>query len=169
MATTVISQLSYVNALNWALTSPLTPFQPETQGPDNLTYNGGSIDLTIWNRLYLSNISLTTGATTTIDLTALTDLLGNAIAFGHIWLIVLKPVLYTWTVEPGAANGLEIFGGTGVILPVRAGLNQDFKCGTPAGAASGGLTVDATHKNLKLTNTGAGTDTAQLAIHGSST
>ncbi|QJW98689.1 hypothetical protein [Frigoriglobus tundricola] len=157
-----ISTLSANMVVQWALTHTNTGgFAPTTQGPDGVEYNLADLN-TIFDQLYSASLTVNPSSTTTLDLTSLTNLVDESLSFTALLFLFALPSGAALSVGPGASNGLQIFGGTGVAVgvPVNGAL---FWGGDPAGA---GLTVNSTNKTLAFRNAGAGTLTLDLVLAG---
>lgn len=124
--------------------------------------------------IYLTTGTIAASGSTTIDLTALTDIYGNNISFARVKALYFE--LQTTTTASsvsignaaanqalqGAANFLDA--GTDIIRVLNGGC-LFFS----AGPSSTAFTVDSTHKSLKfLNNDGSNTATYRLCIVGAS-
>lgn len=131
-------------ALQYAFEKANTGFADTKVGPKRRTYTLGSS--AAWDSLRLVEYSIAASGTQTIDMSAFTDLAGTAITPSKALVLILIPTGAGVKLEPGASDPLTwFFAGTtpSVSIPV-GGL---FVYAEPVGQ-----TVDATHKNLKLTN-----------------
>lgn len=157
----MLTQLSMSVLANWTLQQDNPDsWQPTVYGPDGMVANFASIDLTVQNNLFLDYIELASGASTTLTLANLIDYVGEEFTPTQLWAFFLIPQTYVWTVQPGASNGLQIWGGSGVTLPIQPEVGLLYPWlpgGTP-------LTVSGTANELKFTNTGGETDYANLAL-----
>lgn len=122
------------------------------------------------NRHYSAQLSIATASSVTLDLQALTDVVGAALAFVKVKHIVIRPLAANANkVTMGAAaadqfNGpLAVSGGSGTPLPtmdLEAGDSYKFS------KSATGWTVDGTHSDLKFANAGAGTCLVDIDIYG---
>jgi len=153
---------SLVSTASWTQTKTNTGRQDLTQGPDS-TVGTVSFAVATVNRVYTYPISLAASATATIDLQALTTLLGETDAWTKVQGILLTVDSGGGNIKlgQGASNPLTwFFGGTTPTITVQAG--GFFALGD--GATS---TVSSSVKTLKLTNlSGALTATGQLILFG---
>ena len=145
--------------INWTLDTPITGFADSIQADPGQAFNIASIATAepIFDLLLASNYSIASGGgTQTYDLFSFNDLQGNAASFsenGALSLYIL-PLVGNVVLSPGAANPLTwFFGGTTPTVMLTAGGVFVFSL-PPVGP---GQTVDATHRNLTLTNNGAST------------
>lgn len=105
------------------------------------------------NKIYSAAFTVTSGTPFTIDLTTLTDLLGNAITFGTY----IASKITNLSVTTG--QDFTCFGGTNGLLATSTELcyanggNKLHDTGTT------GITVDSTHKIIQIT-VAAGTSVA---------
>jgi hypothetical protein len=122
------------------------------------------------NLQVVTKATLAAGASTTLDLYggSVLDIFGAAAAFRELRAVVV------WVESGGDSTGVVV-GDDGVVTnPAPLFLSGTtprvtvypsgpaFSAGSPAGA-----TVDATHKNLKITNAGAVAVTVVVALSGS--
>lgn len=147
---------------SWTQTKSTTGRVDLTQGPDSasstVTFAVASV-----NRIYTYAISLAASGTATIDLQALTTLLGETDAWTKVQGLLLTVDSGGGNIKlsQGASNPLTWFwGGTTPTITVQAGGFLALGDGTTA-------TVDATHKTLKLTNLSSSlTATGTLVLFG---
>jgi hypothetical protein len=146
--------------VQWALSRSNAPFADTKSGTDGVEYNLSDL-AAAFNQVYAASLSIGTGATT-LDLQSLQNLVFESFSLTAVLFVFVLPAGEGVNVGPGAANGLELFGGGGrsVDVPKNGCL---FWGGDPAGA---GLTVDGTHKTLAIENLGAGTATVEVVIAG---
>ena len=149
---------------------PSFPFNisPSVSAPLNFTRSYNSADIT---KVYWNTYSVTS-TPTTIDLTSLTDIVGNALSFST--LVYLK-VINQDTTNHLTIGGVEANDLFGVALPFTlAGQNRSSGNGGSSGSAGStgsevslvtNITVDATHKLLSLTAS-AGTISVQVLVAG---
>lgn len=147
--------------VQWAMSKANPPFAPTKQGTDGLEYNLADLN-DIFDKVYVVSAAVAGSGTLTVDLKALTDLVNDPIDFTAVLFAFVLPIGSGVSVEPGAANGLELFGGTGRVVDVLEN-GALFYGGDPAGD---GIVVDATHKTLLFTNLSADPLTLELVIAG---
>lgn len=108
----------------------------------------GQVDL-----IYAAQLTFVASTPQTLDLTALTDLHGAAVAFARIRelaiQVVTKTVDFNLTVGNAAANAFSAFWGATGTDTVMAGSIRYFTDPTTIGTSKGAF-VDSTHKSLKL-------------------
>jgi hypothetical protein len=140
-------------------------FQPVTQGPDSQNFSLFNINVATYNQLYTASYTLAASATQTIDLTSLTNLVGESIDYTQALSILVLPVGSQCTLKPGATNPLTwFFGGStqSIIIP-DSGMFA-FSCP----ATGSGATVSGTAKTLELINSGATSLVVDITIIGAS-
>jgi len=149
--------------VQWTLSKSNGLFASTTQGPDGIEYNLANLNA-LFDQVYAAALSVPTSATTTLDLTSLTNLVNESLSFTALLFLFALPSVSTLSVGPGASNGLQIFGGSGVTVavPLNGAL---FWGGDPAGT---GLTVNSTNKTLAFQNTGSGTLSVDIVLAGHS-
>lgn len=95
------------------------------------------------------------------DLYSFTNAIGEAVTAGHALSLLVLPTggASTCMLAPGSTNGLAwMLGGTSPTYTVPIN-GQLFYCEDPAGP---GQVIDSTHRNLRITNGGAGTLTVTV-------
>ena len=109
---------------------------------------------------YHDQISIPDGDDTTLDLETLTDPFGDALAFTKIKALLIQNLSEDATLIVGnpTANPVWLTGTN--VIPVPPGGRLYVECHTAAG-----ITVDATHSDLKLTHDGTGTDAMLVNIY----
>lgn len=154
-------------ALQWALTRTNSGgFANTTQGADSLNFTLSGINTSTFNQLYVTQLSLAASASTTLDLTSLTNLVYESFSFGHVITIMVLPVGNNVTIEPGASNPLQwFFGGTTQTILVDN--NGCFLWSN--GASATGTVVNSTNKTLKFTNSSGASNLIDVLIIGSTT
>lgn len=158
-----LSQATLTGKIGWTATQTVTGFQSRKQGPDSLI---GSITLNLStiNVLHAKRYTIANGATENIDLQALANIVGETgVVLTKIQGLLISSVGATpmpFSVEPGAANGiLWPLAAVGDKINIQAG---GFLC-VGDGAT---FTVDATHKVIKVVNTGGSSSDFDVAILG---
>lgn len=147
--------------VQWAMSRSNTPFAPTKQGTDGVEYNLADLN-TIFDKVYVASATIAGSGTLTIDLQALEDLVDDPIAFTGLLLAFVLPVGGNVNVAPGAANGLQLFGGAARTVDVLEN-GALFYGGDPAGT---GIVVDATHKTLLFTNLSVTGITVEIVLAG---
>lgn len=153
---------SLVSTASWTQTKTNTGRADVTQGPDSTV---GTVTFTVAtvNRVYTYPISIAASGTATIDLQAVTTLLGEADVWTKVQGILLTVDSGGGNIklEPGASNPLTWFlSGTTPAVTVKAGGFMALGDGTT-------FTVSASVKTLKLTNlSGSLTATGNLVLFG---
>ncbi len=162
-----LADLSLVAALKFTLEKTVTGWPSIVQGEDSVTVSLAGVDLEEWTQAYAAKLSLAGAATTTVDLASFTNLAGEAVTLNRVFGIVVQVVPTVaanadcdLVVEPGAANGL-----VWNMAAVTVLANQTYLM-TEAADNATGTAVDATHKTLKFTNSGADALTATVVILG---
>ncbi len=141
----------------WSLLKAISGFNTARYN-DSSAYRLSFDPDTTATALFIARYTVSAAADQTIDLSSFTDPLGTAVAAAKVYLLMLVP---TGTnaeakLEPGASNGLTWFlSGTTPAVTVPAG-------GVFLFAESAGETINGTHKNIKVTNTGSGTLTLDV-------
>lgn len=165
----------------WQAQKVVTGFQPNSKNDGAskklTTVIGGAIASGA-NEVYSALLSITNGAPQTLDLTALTDVLGNTLNFARIrawfvWLLAATDTAPDGTTAGNACSGVTIgnaasnqWAGTGYPVSDQATGTQtigngEFRGGgTPVAA---GWLVDGTHKQLKCACNDAG-NVAKLVL-----
>lgn len=135
-----------------------------TQGDDSKGFNLNGVSTTTFNQLYTASFTLAAAASTTVDLQNVVTLVYETIAFTKVLSLMVLPVGSECTLSPGAADPLTWFltGTTPAVVIPAGGL---FMFSLPS--TSTGQTVDATHKTLKLLNSGATSLTVSITVIGS--
>lgn len=149
--------------VSWALSRAVTGFADVTQGPDSLSFSSNSLSTATWTEIFAAEYTLAAAGTQVVDLRTFTDLVGNSVTGTKAMALMLSVsgAATDWlNVKPNSSNGLQwFFGGTAEGVSVPGGGVILFS----EGAGSSGTTVDATHKQLLLTNNGAANLTATIA------
>lgn len=153
-------QLQLNGVIGWRLESPIEGFQPATQGFDSKQFDLDGIDLDVFDNLFAITLSLDQDEEAEIDLQDFMSLLDcSPVVFTRVVALFMAVSLDSAdgteiTIQPGDTNGLEWFFSGGI--PVERGGGLLYKMRTDGA----GFPVDATHKTIKFTNTGATTGTS---------
>ena len=158
-----LTQVGLSAGINWTLARPVAGFADVVQGGDTAAFDLGGLNLAVWNELFGARYTLGPGATQAVDLRAFTDPAGTAVATADkvlaLLILVAGAAADKLNVKPHGTNGLQwFFGGTAEGINIPGGGMNLFSEG-PTGS---GTAVDATHKQLLLTNTGGADLTVKL-------
>jgi len=161
-----LTAASFNTSLAWTQQKANTGQGATTQGPDSESFNLNGLNVTTFNQLYVASFTLAASASQTIDVTSLTNLVGESFGFGHTLTILILPVGSQCTVQPGGTNPLQwFFGGTGQSVVITAGGMLAYS----EPVAGPGAAVSGSHKTLELTNSGATSLTVSVVLLGSTT
>lgn len=156
------------SAINWTTTWTQTksnsPFQSTTQGPDSLSLQLAP-STTTYSEVFVNSYSIAAAGTQAIDFRSFTSAVGSSVTATKIIAMMLKATATVtgakMKVEPHATNGLTwFFGGTSPYIELEIGTSSCCLC-ISEGVAE---TVDATHRQLLVTN--SGTQTLTLYVYG---
>ena len=158
--------LNFNSSLSWQLQVALTPFQPLNQGMDNIGFNAANVDITVINQIFVESFTLAGSATQTLDMTSLTNLVGESVDFSAVYLISVTNGGTTdgnLLIQPGASNPLVwFFNGSSQGINLQNGDGFSLM----NNLSGSGYTVSSTVKTLLFTNTGANSTTFELGIVG---
>lgn len=113
---------------------------------------------TAYDQVFTARYTIAAAGTQVIDLSSFTNEVGEAVTGTLAVGILYLPTGSTSKVEADGTNGLMWFcTGTTPAVPVADG--GFFAYGEPTGT-----TIDATHKRLKITNTGGTSLTADVLV-----
>lgn len=149
---------------SWTQTKTNGAFGISTQGPDSLSYQAAPSIVT-YSELFLNSYTIAAAGTQVLDFRSFTNTLGTSVTATKIIAILLKATATVtgakMKIEPDATDGLTwFFGGTGPYIELEVG--TDGAClAISEGVAQ---TVDATHKELLVTN--SGTQSLTLYVYG---
>lgn len=152
--------------LAWLMSKTNTGFGDTSEGPDSKAWSTSGIDVAVQNELYAQKYTIAASGTQTMDLSSFTNLLNQSKTLTSVLSLFLLP---TGTnaickLEPGAANPLTwFFSGTTPAISIPTG--GVFVFSNPGTGT--GQTVDGTHKNLLVTNTGSGSMSLTVLAVGS--
>ena len=137
-------------AATWQQSKANTGFASTVQGPDSnallATLAVGASDA---DSVYAASGTIASAGTVSIDLQSFTDQLGQAITMTRVYAMLVQTATGSLKVEPHGTNGLVwFFSGTTPAITLPPGGGFCFLQTTSQ-------TVDATHKVVKLTNTGS--------------
>lgn len=134
--------------------------------------NGATADKI--NLIHAATYTFTSATPQTIDLSALTDIIGAAVNFARVRAIVVKMNSVTdgatLTLTAGASNGNTNILGTaaGLIIGSASATNSSGACLILTSPNTTGYVVDGTHKTLTFTPS-AHAFTADILIAGAAT
>jgi|GEM_PF-1981465 len=106
--------------------------------------------------LFAKQLTFSASTSQTLDLTALTDILGAAVSFARVRVVAIKVYSQTdaasLTVGGAASNAWEAFLSTAgtITIPAASAANQNGAFFLLTAPNTTGWVVDSTHKNLKL-------------------
>ena len=164
-----LTDASVIAQIGWTLAKSNTGFLDTTQGPDSVLFEAQPDTATV-TAVYATSVTLTASGTATLDLRSFTDLAGNSVTLVSVYAMIVKVTgsgTANVVITPGASNGLTWFwtgtpSGTDTVTPkltvTQGGVNLFYQAAAK--------TVDATHRNLDLLNSGAATSTVLLAFLG---
>ena len=160
-----LSTLQLAANVSVSLQKTVTGWPSITQGPDVIQWDLSDTDLSVFTQAYAAIHTINASGSTTIDLQSFTNLATESVTLTKALAMVVTVSGATGIlkIQPGASNGLAawFFGSTdGVILAHgdKLAIARDPTL-TP-------VTVDGTHKTIKLENTGAATITVTIVIIG---
>ncbi|MBP3956327.1 hypothetical protein J8F10_13635 [Gemmata sp. G18] len=150
-----LTQIGLSASVTWQLARGVSGFADVTQGSDTASFSSNGLNVGTWNEVFATQYAIAAAGTQAVDLRTFTDLTGTAVtADKALALIVLVTgaVSDKLNVKPHGTNGLQwFFGGTAEGTNVPGGGFLMFS----EGPTSAGTAVDATHKQLLLTNNGS--------------
>ncbi len=142
-------------AVTWEQSRSVLGFADVTQGSDTANFALSALDTATWNALYAVQHVMAPADTKDVNLRTFTDLPGNGVTADKvlsILILVTGAAADKLNVKPHGTNGLQWFfenAAYGVDIPGGGCLLFS------EGAASAGTTVDATNRQLLLTNNGS--------------
>lgn len=152
----------------FVLSATVTGWDSLFQGDNTNRANLTDLDLEVWDQAYAAKVALAGGATVNVDLSSFTNLANEAVVFtaAHSLYAFLElddeaNTDATAVIAPGASNGLAWFYGAGLTLEAGDTLLK------MSSIDNVGVTVDGTHKVVKLNNPGTDDATLTLIILGS--
>lgn len=127
---------------------------------DSAQWTLTGLTLTSASQMYAQDLTITSGASTTINLTTVPDNVGDTFSFSHVYGIWIQPVGSDVTIGPSATSGISWFfnGSTPSNLVRNNGLFVHADQ-----ASTSGQSVTGGASNLTITNTG-GTETIVTTI-----
>lgn len=149
-----ITALQLAGNLSVTLNKVIAGFNPVKAGPNQINFDLSAIDLTVYTQAYQGKLT----TTTTIDLTSFTNLAGESVALSKALAMVITCTGGTCVMTPGASNGLA-----GWFFPTSTALGNGDNMvflRNPVGTTP--VTVDATHKTITFTISGATVTVAVL-------
>jgi hypothetical protein len=160
----MLNTLSLSENLSWSQSHANNgTFQPTTQGLDSVQFTLQGINVTTFNEIDCQYLTITAGSNTTIDLTAMQDLVYQNFSFGHVLGIAVKPVGGNITLSAGASNGQKWFLNSGGNITINGGGSM-FWFDSPSNS---GTVINAGNKTLKFANNDAVTSNCTISIVGS--
>ncbi len=141
-------------------------FPGVSQGPNELRFNLTGIDLTDFDQAYVNVLTIAPSGTTTVNLQSFTNLAGEAVVLTSVLAIFVKVEGATGvlTIKPGSSNGLAAWFFPGTTNPVTL-KHGDMLC-VARDPGETPVVVDATHKTIDFSNTGAASIDVSVVIVG---
>lgn len=168
-----ISALELSAVLKFSLTKVVADWPDIEQGENQIAFAlpPDTVDITKWSQAFAAVYALDPTDTATIDLRSFTNLADEAVVLTKVLAIAVQVVATVSTAAggaltllPGASNPFSGFltsATEGLLLPAETGA-------VLTGAADfAGHTVDGTHKEIDLENTGTDAITVTVIIIGS--
>lgn len=143
----------------WTQSQSNSPFAASSQGNDSVVYSA-SPSTTTYSEVFLGSYSVLAAGTQTLNLRSFTNLLNQSVTATKVLAIFLRATATVtgakMKIEPGGSDPLAwFFGGTGPYVELEVGT-----AGAAFAVAEGvAETVDGTHKNILVTNSGTQTMT----------
>lgn len=151
-----VDSSSILSTISWQHYRQNGGFLNTNQGPDSLS---ASVESETPGGVYAETKSLGVSSASSYDLTALTDLLLQPLAFANVLALMVTTSSGSVTLEPGGSNPAALFmGGTspGIVIPE----------GGVVICSASAIVVDSTHKNLTVATGASSGATYQIAILG---
>ena len=150
-----LTQVNLSASVSWALARAVTGFADVTHGPDAKSFSLNALDPDVWNEVFGAQYTIAAAGTQAVDLRTFTDFAGTSVTADKalaVIVLVEGAGADRLNVLPHGTDGLQwFFGGTTEGVDIPGGGMLMFS----EGADSTGTTVDATHRQLLLTNNGA--------------
>ncbi|VTR93208.1 unnamed protein product [Gemmata massiliana] len=150
-----LTQIGLSASVTWQLSRAVTGFADVTQGSDAAIFSSNGLNTATWNEVFAAQYAIAAAGTQAVDLRTFTDLTGTSVTADKAMAVLVLVTGATGdklSIKPHGTNGLQwFFGGTAEGVNVPGGGCLMFS----EGSTSGGTTVDATHKQLLLTNNGS--------------
>lgn len=158
-----LSQISVNADVTWQLAKSNTGFTDTIHGTESASFSLTLLDTDTWNELFAAEYTIAAAGTQAVDLRTFTDLAGNSVATADkalaIIIIVTGAAADLLNVKKHGTNGLQwFFGGASEGVNIPGGGMLLFS----EGSSSTGTTVDASNKQLLLTNNGAASLTVKV-------
>ncbi len=165
-----LTSLNFDVSLGWTTATAVTGFDNRTES-DQLTFAAESTlansSLAFWNQNNAQQVTINAAGTADIDCYAFTNLSGGSVTSTTAALgLVVMPSGGHVTITPGATNPLYWFF-NGTSTATTAGIvayNGGCLLNCKPGSDTGTTVVDATHRNLRLTNGGSASITVTVAV-----
>lgn len=162
-----LTSLQVNNSLTYQLqTAGANGYTGLSAGPNTIQFVPTAIDLTSFTQIYDNHYTLANSASQTFDMFSCVNQVNESVVFTAVYgfiLVVDAGTNGNILVQPGASNALQWFlnGSTqGVNIPNGSGVSyQNSLTGS-------GITVDSTHRNILITNTGSASVGFYLAVWG---
>jgi hypothetical protein len=151
-----VTSVTLQTSATFAIERAVTGFTSVAYGPETVSFALTSLDAATWDVVFAETYPLAASGTQTVDLRAFTDIAGNVISSVdkalHLQVTVTGAPGDRLNVKPHGTNGLQWFfenAAYGINIP--GGGTFFFS----EGASSTGTTVDATNRQILLTNNGS--------------
>lgn len=164
-----LSSIALDGVLTWAFTKANGTFSATTQGPSSDSFGLDGIDITVWTNLFAQTYTIAASGFQEFDLSSYTNLVGETVTPGHVLGLFVMPsgINAQCLLAPGSTNGLTwFFTGTtpGISIPVTAASGNGGIAIICAPFDNAGAVIDATHKTLRITNSGTGALTVTVLV-----
>lgn len=159
-----LEQFSLGASVTWEMRRAVSGFEDVVQGPETKSFSLAGLSTTTWNAVFAARYTILAAGTQAVDLRSYTDLPGNSItATKALSLLILVEGATTGSlnVKKHGTDGLQWFfenASYGINIP-GGGMNLFSAAPTAAGT-----TVDASNRQLLLTNNGAGSLTVTVVV-----
>ena len=154
-----LTALQILTSTVWVQTNPVTGFSTAKHPGGNEKSVLPTVSAAAANRVYITEATLAASASITIDLRSLTEpVFREALTPVRGYSIQLIGTGSAWRLDPGAANPLQWFFG-GTTQQINGGAGAMFCFADPTA-----VTINATNRNIRITNTGGGTLTYTLVV-----
>ncbi len=158
-----LDSVSVQASVTWEMSRANTGFADTTQGSDTANFALSALDAATWDALFAAQYTIAAAGTQAVNLRAFTDLAGNSIAAAdkvlNILILVTGATADKLNVKPHGTDGLKWFfenASYGVDIPGGGCLLFS------EGATSAGTTIDASNRQLLLTNNGSAALTVKV-------
>lgn len=159
-----LTQVGISASISWTLARAVTGFKSVGQGQDSVAASNSALAVATWTELFAAQYTVATTGTQVVDLRAFTDLVSNSVTGTKamaIIVLVAGAAADKLNVAVNASNGLVWpFHNTSSSIDIPGGGFNLFS----EGPTSTGTVIDATHKQLLLTNNGSADLVVTVAV-----